>query len=32
VVINGELVASDGVHHRLGAAGHLLTAALKNFS
>ena len=32
VVINGELVASDGVHHRLGGAGHLLTAALKNFS
>lgn len=32
VVINGELVASDGVHHRLGAPGSLLTAALKHFS
>lgn len=32
VVINGELVASDGVHHRLGAPGRLLTEALKNFS
>lgn len=32
VVIGGELVASDGVHHSLGAAGQLLTAALKRFS
>lgn len=32
VVINGELVASDGVHHRLGAPGRLLTDALENFS
>lgn len=32
VVIDGELVASDGVHHRLGAPGSLLTAALRNFS
>ncbi|MDQ0676839.1 formiminoglutamate deiminase [Arthrobacter pascens] len=32
VVINGELLASDGVHRRLGAVGNLLTAALKNFS
>jgi formiminoglutamate deiminase len=32
VVINGEELASDGVHRRLGAPGQLLTAALKNFS
>lgn len=32
VVIGGELVASDGIHHRLGDPGRLLTAALKEFS
>ncbi|MBT2512575.1 formimidoylglutamate deiminase [Arthrobacter sp. ISL-30] len=32
VVIAGELVASDGVHRRLGAPGSLLTNALKEFS
>jgi formiminoglutamate deiminase len=32
VVIAGELVASDGVHRRLGAPGRLLTEALKEFS
>ena len=32
VVINGEEMASDGVHRRLGVPGQLLTAALKNFS
>jgi formiminoglutamate deiminase len=32
VVIGGTLVASNGIHHRLGAPGRLLTAALKEFS
>lgn len=32
VVINGELVASRGIHQRLGDPGQLLTAALKEFS
>jgi hypothetical protein len=32
VVIGGELMASHGVHRRLGDPGHLLTAALKEFS
>lgn len=32
VVIAGELVASDGVHVRLGSPGGLLTEALKEFS
>jgi hypothetical protein len=32
VVIGGEVVASDGIHHRLGEPGRLLTAALTEFS
>lgn len=32
VVINGEELASNGVHRRLGVPGQLLTAALKSFS
>jgi formiminoglutamate deiminase len=32
VVIAGELMASNGVHRRLGNPGHLLAAALKEFS
>lgn len=32
VVIGGELMASNGIHQRLGDPGHLLTAALKEFS
>jgi formiminoglutamate deiminase len=32
VVIAGELVASDGIHRRLGLPGRLLTEALKEFS
>lgn len=32
VVIGGELMASHGIHRRLGDPGHLLTAALKEFS
>ena len=32
VVINGEELASDGVHRRLGVPGQLLTAALRSFS
>lgn len=32
VVIAGELVASNGVHIRLGTPGRFLTEALKEFS
>ncbi|MCA4132911.1 formimidoylglutamate deiminase [Arthrobacter sp. M4] len=32
VIIAGELVASNGVHRRLGQPGHLLAEALKEFS
>lgn len=32
VVIAGELMASNGVHQRLGRPGRLLTDALKSFS